>query len=136
MDMTLVETYFAQKAKRKDGNWVDVDSGKRIAAILLVHVLGYAADLDQWQALGESLDIPIVEDAAEALGSKYHGQHLGTFGKVGCLSFNGNKVMTTGGGGAMITNDAALAKQVQHLRRRPVPMLSRTSTTQWGTTTG
>ena len=71
--------------------------------------------MDGLLALAHDFNIALIEDAAESLGSYYHGQHTGTFGLMGTLSFNGNKTITTGGGGAILTNDTALAKRAKHL---------------------
>ncbi len=90
-------------------------TGRRIAAIVPMHTFGHPVDLDPLLALAEHYGIPVVEDAAESLGSTYHGRHAGTFGQVAALSFNGNKIITTGGGGAILTNDAELAKRAKHL---------------------
>jgi len=90
-------------------------TGKVIRAMVPMHVFGHPCDLDKLLAISEDFNIVIVEDAAESLGSFYEGQHTGTFGKVGALSFNGNKIITTGGGGAILTNDKALARYLKHL---------------------
>ncbi len=91
------------------------ETGRRIAAVLPVHVFGHPAQVDQLRAVTNTWGLPLVEDAAEALGSLRGGTHCGLFGVVGTLSFNGNKLITTGGGGALITNDVALAKRARHL---------------------
>jgi perosamine synthetase len=90
-------------------------TGRRVAALLVVHALGYAAPLDPLLGLAQTYRIPLIEDAAEALGSRLQGRALGTFGQVGCLSFNGNKLLTTGGGGMILTADAELAARARHL---------------------
>lgn len=115
MDVGLATQKLPELIQKKDGGWHEKTSGRRIAAILLVHVLGYGAYLDEWKRFATSLGIPLIEDAAEALGSRYKGRHLGTFGEMGCLSFNGNKVMTTGGGGALLTDDETIARKARHL---------------------
>ncbi|TGE23296.1 DegT/DnrJ/EryC1/StrS family aminotransferase [Hymenobacter metallicola] len=89
--------------------------GKKPKALLLVHLYGMPAQLQQLQAIAEMFDIPILEDAAEALGSRYDGRRLGTFGAVGIFSFNGNKIITTSGGGALVTDKADWAAQVRFL---------------------
>ncbi len=99
---------------RDDGVW-NKYSNKRIAACLPMHTFGHPCDIAGILAICKQYQIPVVEDAAEALGSRYKGQHCGTFGKLGVLSFNGNKIMTTGGGGMLLTDDAALAAQAKHL---------------------
>jgi perosamine synthetase len=80
-----------------------------------MHSFGHPADLDQLIALAKRWHLPLIEDAAESLGSFYKGRHTGTYGLLGALSFNGNKVVTTGGGGAILTNDDALAARAKHL---------------------
>lgn len=90
-------------------------TGRRIAALVPVHIFGHPAELDALQAVSDAWRIPLVEDAAESIGSTYHGRHTGTFGRVGVLSFNGNKTVTTGGGGALLTNDGELGARLKHL---------------------
>ncbi|MCT4614493.1 MAG: aminotransferase class I/II-fold pyridoxal phosphate-dependent enzyme [Marinifilaceae bacterium] len=84
-------------------------------AIILVHLYGMPANMDELMAIANKYDIPVIEDAAEALGSKYKGQALGTFGKFGILSFNGNKIITTSGGGALVSNDYEAIKKSRFL---------------------
>ena len=90
-------------------------TGRRIGAIVPMHTLGFVADMPRITQLAEQADIPVVEDAAEALGSRLNGHHAGTFGVAGVLSFNGNKLITTGGGGMILTDDAVLAERARHL---------------------
>lgn len=89
--------------------------GKKPKALILVHLYGMPARLPELLTLAQEFDIPVLEDAAEALGARYQGQALGTFGGVGIFSFNGNKILTTSGGGALVTNDAALAQKARFL---------------------
>ncbi len=89
--------------------------GKKPKALILVHLYGMPAKLNEILRICEQYDIPIIEDAAEALGSSYHGKALGTFGKMGVLSFNGNKIITTSGGGALISNEEGLIQQARFL---------------------
>ncbi|MBE0640635.1 MAG: LegC family aminotransferase [Bacteroidales bacterium] len=88
---------------------------RRIAACLPVHAFGIPCRMEELRAVCEPQGIPLVEDAAEALGSFREGKHAGTFGTAGVLSFNGNKVITTGGGGMVLTSDPALAEKLRHL---------------------
>lgn len=90
-------------------------TGRRIAAIVPMHTYGHPVDMLSLMEVANRYKLPVVEDAAESLGSTYLGQHTGTFGKLGTLSFNGNKIITTGGGGAILTNDAELARHAKHL---------------------
>jgi dTDP-4-amino-4,6-dideoxygalactose transaminase len=92
-----------------------ISKGKKPKALILVHLYGMTAKLLEIVAVAQEFDIPILEDAAEALGSRFNGQPLGSFGRVGVFSFNGNKILTTSGGGALVTNDAALAQQARFL---------------------
>ena len=86
-----------------------------MAAVLPVHVFGHPADVCELRQVADTWGLPMVEDAAEALGSFRGKTHCGLFGLVGTLSFNGNKLITTGGGGALLTNDADIAKRARHL---------------------
>ena len=88
---------------------------RRIAACMPVHTFGHPVKIDQIVVLCEEYNIPVVEDAAEGLGSTYRGRSVGTFGKMGVFSFNGNKLITCGGGGALVTHDRALAERARHL---------------------
>ena len=89
-------------------------TGRRIAALAVVHAFGHPADLDALADVCARWGLPLVEDAAEALGSLYKGRHVGRHGLVSALSFNGNKIVTTGGGGAVFSDDAALIARVRH----------------------
>jgi len=102
-------------AERRNGRVVNRETGRCIAAVLPVHVFGHPAYVDQLRAVADAWGLPIVEDAAEALASWRQETHCGLFGSVGTLSFNGNKLITTGGGGALLTHDAALALRARHL---------------------
>jgi perosamine synthetase len=90
-------------------------TGRRVAAIVPMHALGHPLDIAALCHLAKEFGIPVVEDAAESLGSYVGDQHTGTFGRLGILSFNGNKTITTGGGGMIITMDAELGARAKHL---------------------
>ena len=90
-------------------------TGRRIKAVVPMHTFGHPVDMDALIDVCQRYRIELVEDAAESLGSYYKGQHTGNRGRVSALSFNGNKVVTTGGGGAILTNDEALGKFAKHL---------------------
>jgi aminotransferase in exopolysaccharide biosynthesis len=90
-------------------------TGKVIRAIVPMHTYGHPSDLDGLLSISRDFNIVLVEDAAESLGSFYRGKHTGTFGLLSVTSFNGNKTITTGGGGAILTNDQSLAKRAKHL---------------------
>jgi perosamine synthetase len=100
---------------KSDGRCYNKITGRKIAACVPMHTLGHPVRIDQIIEICQKYHIPVIEDAAEALGSLYKGQHTGTFGELGILSFNGNKPVTTGGGGMIITNDEALAAKARHL---------------------
>lgn len=122
MDATKLNQHLSQIAEVKDGQCINKQTHRRIAAVVPMHTFGHPVDLDTLIEVASRWNIPIVEDAAESLGSYYHGQHTGTFGLLGTLSFNGNKTITTGGGGAILTNDEALAiraKSITTTAKRP-----------------
>jgi aminotransferase in exopolysaccharide biosynthesis len=100
---------------RDDGFCYNRGNGKRISACVPVHVFGHPARIDRLKELCDGCRIAVIEDAAEAIGSRYKGRHVGTLGLMGTLSFNGNKTITTGGGGMIITNDEGVATKAGHL---------------------
>jgi aminotransferase in exopolysaccharide biosynthesis len=111
-----MEEFLAANAEhRADGNCYLKSNGKRIAACVPMHTFGHACRIEELVVLCEKYGIPLVEDAAESIGTKVGNRHTGTFGKLGIFSFNGNKTVTCGGGGAVVTNDEALAKHAKHL---------------------
>jgi perosamine synthetase len=111
----LLDDYLSRIAERKDGQCINRRTGRRIAAIIPMHVFGHPADMDALNEVAGRHNIVVVEDAAESLGSSYKGRSTGTFGRVAALSFNGNKIITTGGGGALLTDDPELARHARHL---------------------
>lgn len=90
-------------------------TGRRVAACMPMHSFGFPVRMAEIEAVCARWSIPVVEDAAEALGSRYRGRGCGSFGRLAALSFNGNKICTTGGGGAILTSDPALARRAKHL---------------------
>jgi perosamine synthetase len=90
-------------------------TGKKITAVVPMHTFGHPCRIDEIAAICKEYNITLVEDAAESLGSYYKGRHTGTFGKMAAFSFNGNKTITTGGGGMIVTDDEALAKHAKHI---------------------
>lgn len=94
---------------------VNRNTGRTIRAVVPVHVFGHPVDMDALSEVCAEFGLAIVEDATEALGSRYKGRPCGSLGAAGVLSFNGNKIVTTGGGGAIVTDDPALARRVKHL---------------------
>lgn len=107
--------YLYRISEQRGGQCVNVTTGRVIRALVPMHCFGHPVDLDGLLALAHDFNIALVEDAAESLGSFYQGKHTGTFGLMGTLSFNGNKTITTGGGGAILTDDPALARRAKHL---------------------
>lgn len=90
-------------------------TGRRVKAILPVHILGHPVDMDPILDIAAKYSLQVIEDATEGLGAGYRGKSLGGLGAVGCFSFNGNKILTTGGGGMLVTNDAELAARAKYL---------------------
>ena len=115
IDVAKLRDYLTRCTELRAGQCVNLVTGRIIRAIVPMHTFGHPADLDGLLAVERDFNIALVEDAAESLGSYYHGQHTGIFGLMGTLSFNGNKTITTGGGGAILTNDAELARHAKHL---------------------
>jgi aminotransferase in exopolysaccharide biosynthesis len=118
--MGMSPTYMAEflsinAEMRNDGFCYNKTTGKRIAACVPMHTFGHPVKLEELVDLCNQYNIVLIEDAAESIGSTYKGRHTGTFGKLGILSFNGNKVITTGGGGMILTNDEAIAKHAKHI---------------------
>jgi perosamine synthetase len=115
VDANRLQSHLERIAEVIDGQCINRRTGAVIRALVVMHAFGHPADLDALAALCERWNIVLIEDAAESLGSFYRGRHTGNIGRVAALSFNGNKVMTTGGGGAVLTNDAGLARRAKHL---------------------
>lgn len=116
LDVEKVAEFFRSETRSERGRIVNRRTGRRIAAVLPVHVFGNACRLDELLPVCREREIPVIEDAAESLGTRYRdGRHTGTLGLLGCLSFNGNKIITTGGGGMILTADAALAARAKYL---------------------
>lgn len=101
--------------KRDDGFTYNKHTGKRIKACVPMHTFGLPCKIDEIIEICDIYNIIVIEDAAESLGSYYKDRHTGTFGKIGTFSFNGNKTVTCGGGGAIITNDEKIAKKAKHI---------------------
>jgi perosamine synthetase len=115
VDARNLRDYLTFQTEQRDGRCVNRGTGRVIRAFVPMHAFGHPVDLDGLLAVAHDFNVALVEDSAESLGSFYHGQHTGTFGLIGTLSFNGNKTITTGGGGAILTNDAELARHAKHL---------------------
>ncbi len=110
-----LEQFLDQNAEKRGESAFNKTTGNRIAAMVPMHTFGRPCRMDRLIDLADQWNIPVVEDAAESIGSRISTRHCGTFGKAGVLSFNGNKTITCGGGGAIITNDDALADKAKHL---------------------
>lgn len=115
IDPSKLAAHLARLAELRDGRCINRETGRRIAAVVPMHTFGHPVDLDSLLSICEAHGLPLIEDAAESLGSLYRGRHTGTLGLLGVLSFNGNKVVTTGGGGAVLTDDADLARSLRHV---------------------
>jgi len=115
LDPIALRDWLKTTTERTAESYRNKQTGKRISAIVPMHTFGHPCDMEGLLALAHDYKLVMVEDAAESLGSTYHGQHTGTFGLLGALSFNGNKTITTGGGGAILTNDEQLADRAKYL---------------------
>lgn len=115
VDAVKLGLYLTDIADVRGGACFNRASGRRIRALIVMHTFGNPAALDALSELCEKFGLVLIEDAAEALGSTYRGRHAGNHGLTSALSFNGNKIVTTGGGGALLTNDDALGRHARHL---------------------
>lgn len=115
LDPAALRDYLNSMADRSGGSTRNRNTGRKLAALVPMHAFGHPANIDGLLGVAADFGIPLIEDAAESLGSLYKGRHTGTFGLMGVLSFNGNKIITTGGGGAILTQDAELARYAKHL---------------------
>lgn len=115
VDPQALREYLKDISEIRNGQCVNRDTGRIIRALVPVHTFGHPVDIDGVLAVAQDFHLALVEDAAESLGSTYQDRHTGTFGLMGVFSFNGNKTITTGGGGAIATNDPTLAKRAKHM---------------------
>lgn len=116
MNPTLVAEFLEERCRRnKEGEVVNCETGRTISALLPVHIFGHPADMDPICEVADQMGIPVVEDAAESLGARYKENPVGSVGTIGCFSFNGNKMITTGGGGMLVTSDEKLAEKARYL---------------------
>jgi len=115
MDPEALRTYLLAITEQRSGICVNRNTGCPIRAMVPVHIFGHPCDLDGLSAIAKDYNIILIEDSAESLGSTYKEKHTGTFGLLGTLSFNGNKTVTTGGGGAILTDNLEVAKHAKHL---------------------
>ena len=115
MDLNLLQEFLENETEQKNGECFYKKNGRRIPVIMPVHVLGNICDMDRLMALAKKHNLVVLEDSTEALGSYYKGKHAGSFGIMGTFSYNGNKIITTGGGGMIVTHNEAFAKKAKHL---------------------
>ena len=115
IDCKKLENYLSKISVIKKNRIINKKTGKIIKAIIPVHVFGHPCDIENIIKLSKKFKLKVVEDAAECVGSFYKKKHLGTFGDLGCLSFNGNKIITTGGGGAILSKSKKLNDKIRHL---------------------
>jgi len=115
IDLKKLENYLTRNTFFKKGKCINKNSLRVIKAIMPMHVFGHICDMSKLRRIAKKFKLLIIEDAAEALGSYYNGKHAGTFGQVGVLSFNGNKIITTGMGGAILTNSKKLYERANYL---------------------
>ena len=110
-----LEQFLQANAELRANECYHKQTNRRIKACMPMHTFGHACRIEEIMDICERYHIEVVEDAAEAMGSYYKGKHLGTFAKIGAISFNGNKTITTGGGGVILTNDETIGKHAKHL---------------------
>ena len=110
-----VKDWLVKNVEVKNGTCYNKHSGRRVKACVPMHTFGHPVKIDELVAVCEEWHLELVEDAAESIGSLYKGRHTGTFGKVGAISFNGNKTITTGGGGMLLFQDEELGTLAKHL---------------------
>lgn len=115
VDTNLLKEYINSKTTVVRNTLINKATGNCIKAIIPVHTFGHACQIDEIIEIGKKYNLRVIEDAAEAIGSRYKKKFLGTFGDMGVLSFNGNKTITTGAGGAVLTNNDKFANELRHL---------------------
>lgn len=115
IDGAKLREYLLGSTSQLSGKCVNKNTGRVIRALVPMHTFGHPSDLETLLSIAYDFNITLIEDAAESLGSYRGGQHTGTFGLLGIVSFNGNKTITTGGGGAILTNNADFARRAKHL---------------------
>ena len=115
MDAHALRDYLLATTEMRGGHCINRRTGRVIRAMVPMHTFGHPVDIDALLSVAHDFHLQLIEDAAESLGSTVGGRHTGTFGLMGTLSFNGNKTITTGGGGAILTNDFELAARAKHL---------------------
>ena len=115
MDPGKVVDFLDKQCIWKDGRLRNKASGRRVSAVLPVHILGHPVDMDPIVEVARKYELKVVEDATECLGAKYKGRMAGALGDISCFSYNGNKIITTGGGGMIVTDNEAWAEKAKYL---------------------
>lgn len=115
LDAHKVNEYLSEKCIYQHGELRNQRTGRKVSAILPVHIFGHPVDMSSLNEIADQYRLPIIEDASESLGSEYRGKKTGSLSTVGCFSFNGNKIITCGGGGMVTTNQESLANRIRHL---------------------
>lgn len=114
MDVAKLDSFVRNECEWINGELRNKQTKRRVKAILPVHILGHPCDMDAIMTIARKYDLRVIEDATESLGARYKNKMVGTHGDVACFSFNGNKVITTGGGGMIVTNDPKLAERARY----------------------
>ena len=115
MSAPKLAAHLSETCELRDGKCISKTTRRRISAVVPMHTFGHPVDIDAIMDVASRYGLSVIEDAAESLGSFYKRRHTGNFGKLAALSFNGNKIITTGGGGAILTNDPELGSRAKHL---------------------
>lgn len=115
MSPDSLRSFFSDNVCQTSAGCINKTTGRKISAVVPMHTFGHPCRIDEIAKICEEFDVPLIEDAAESLGSYYKGKHTGRYGKLAAFSFNGNKTITTGGGGMIITDDEAVAKRAKHI---------------------
>ena len=115
LSLQALKNFLEANCEIIDNKCINKTTSRQVKACVPMHTFGHPCKIDEIKEICDAWHIVLVEDAAESLGSYYKGRHTGTFGKVGAFSFNGNKIVTSGGGGAIVTDDENLAKRAKHI---------------------
>lgn len=115
MDTNKLKNFLAEDCETKGNELIHRKSGRKISALLPVHILGQSVDMEPILQIASEYHLTTIEDASECLGSRYKNKPLGSLGSIGCFSFNGNKIISTGGGGMIVTNNSEWAKRARYL---------------------
>lgn len=115
MDLRIVREFLARDCEKTPDGLINRSTGRRVSAILPVHILGHPVDLDAVLEIAAEYGLKVIEDSTESLGASCRNRPTGTIGHVGCFSFNGNKLITSGGGGMVVSSDSRILKTVRHL---------------------